>query len=207
MTVEEIVASRGILEVLHFTTQSGLTGILFERSLKCRNLLPETASLEFIRKYNTHKIFDPEWKGYVNLSLTRINRALFGYSQGWHPEDDWRILAFDPVVLTHEGVQFVTTNNAYGQHLFRGPGPESLERLFADTVAGIYGKPIPRTPNLPANWTTDRQAEVLYPRELSTKHLLKIYVRNQEDEDSVAGLLGSLGQTAIPLLVAPDLFE
>ena len=207
MTVEEIIARRGITEVVHFTTHPGLTGILHEREVRARALLKTDETVEFILKLNTTKVYDPNWKGYVNLSISRINRSLFGYSENWHPEESWRILAFDPTVMCHEGVQFVTTNNAYWQHLHRGLGGEALEALFRDEVKGIYGTPIRRTSGMSDSWTTDVQAEVLYPKGLSTKFLRAIYVRTQEEEESVVGLLSTLQHPAVPIQINARLFS
>ena len=207
MSVEEIIIQRGITELVHFTTHPGLTGVLHQRQVKARSLLKEDETLEFILKLNTAKIYDANWKGYVNLSISRINKALFGYSENWHPDEDWRILAFDPAIMCHEQVHFVTTNNAYWQHLHRGVGAQSLAALFADEVAGIYGKPIRRTNRMPDSWTTDVQAEVLYPGSLSTKFLKTIYVRTEDDADSVAGTLAALQHPDVPIRIAPELFS
>ena len=207
MTIEEIINQRGIAEVVHFTTHPGLTGILHQREIKARSLLKADQILEFILKLNTAKVFDAPWKGHVNLSISRINKALFGYSENWHPNENWRILAFDPSIMCHEGVNFVTTNNAYSQHLHRGVGAQSLNALFADEIQGIYGKPIRRVPGMKDSWTTDVQAEVLYPGTLSTKFLKSIYVRTQDDEDSVAGTLAALQHPEVQIKIAPELFS
>jgi hypothetical protein len=207
VSIEQIIAKRGITEVVHFTTHLGLTGILHQEALKARASLNADQTLEFILKLNTSKIFDAPWKGYVNLSISRINKALFGYSENWHPNESWRILSFDPAILTHERVNFVTTNNAYWQHLRRGDGAESLEALFADEVLGIYGKPIRRVEGMPGSWTTDVQAEVLYPDSISTKFLRQIYVRTDQDADDVAGLLAALQHQKMPIMISPEKFE
>ena len=184
-----------------------MTGILHHAALKARASLNEDQTLEFILKLNTSKVFDAPWKGHVNLSISRINKALFGYSKNWHPAESWLVLAFDPAIMSHKGVNFVTTNNAYGQHLQRGVGPESLEALFADQVLGIYGKPIRRTEGMPDCWTTDVQAEVLYPEPISTTFLRSIYVRTEKDADDVAGLRAALQHPEVPIKIAPEKFE
>jgi hypothetical protein len=206
MTIEEIVESRRISEIVHFTTHLGLTGVLHQRTVKARSFLQNDLSLEFILKLNTKKVFDARWKGYVNLSVSRINKALFGYSENWHPEQNWRILAFDPMILTHPDVHFVTTNNAYSQHLKRGKDAAALEALFASEVAGIYGETIRRKPGTPDNYTTDVQAEVLYPHSLSTEFLRKVYVRTQAEADEVAGLFSALQHPEVPITVEPHRF-
>lgn len=207
MTIQEIVAERQIREIVHFTTNMGLTGILYQKCLKARNLLKEDEALEHIVTINTPKVFDPEWKSYVNLSITNINLSLFGPSQNWHSEAKWRILAFDPVILSHPGVQFVTTNNAYSWHLERGGGPAGLEKLFATSVKGVYGKPIARQIAMPRNFPTDPQAEVLYPESVHTDFLRRIVVPSQQDAETVASKISALQHRPIPIIVDPSMFR
>lgn len=207
MSIQEIISKRAIEEVLHFTTHRGLTGVLHQKAVAARAFLKENQTLEFILKLNTEKIFDAAWKKYVNLSISRINKRLFGYSENWHPNEDWRILAFDPVILCENGVQFVTTNNAYWQHLKRGTDPESFEALFAQEVLGIYGRPIQRIKGMPDSWTTDVQAEVLYPNSVPTKFLKSVYVRTQQEAEEVAGLFAALQHPEVPIKLAPEKFQ
>lgn len=206
MSIPEIIKNRGITEVLHFTTRQGLTGILHQHEVKARALLRADETLAFILKLNTEKVYDPRWKDYVNLSISRINRRLFGISEGWHPDQDWRILSFDPAILCHDGVYFVTTNNAYWQHLRRATGLIGLEPLFLQEVAGRYGEINSRTPEMPDCWTTDPQAEVLYPNALSTKFLKRIYVRTQAESDSVASKFAALQHPGVPIDIRPEKF-
>ena len=207
MSINEIIREKRVDEVLHFTTSGGLTGILHQRKVRARKFLKEDETLAFILKLNTAKNYDPEWKDHVNLSISRINRSLFGHSENWHPDQKWRILVFDPVILTHEGVQFVTTNNAYWQHLKRGHGPESLLLLFAPEVRGVYDTTIRRGPSTPDSWTTDVQAEVLYPKAVSTTFLRKIYVRTAAEADSVASKVAALQHPDVPIEVCANKFR
>jgi hypothetical protein len=206
VSISEIIKDRQITEVLHFTTRQGLTGILHQREVKARTLLRTDETLAFILKLNTEKVYDPEWKNYINLSISRINRTLFGISEGWHSDQEWRILSFDPEILCHSGVWFVTTNNAYWQHLRRGQGPAAFKQLFEPRVASRYGKIISRTAEMPDCWTTDSQAEVLYPERLSTKYLRKIYVRTDAESDSVASKLAALQHPQVPIEIRPEQF-
>jgi hypothetical protein len=206
VTINDIIKTRKIEEVLHFTTNNALVGILRQGLCKSRKLLKEDESLTYILKLNTEKEFDREWKGYVNLSISRINTALFEYSTRVNHTFKWRILSFSPEILTHPGVHFTTTNNAYWQHLKRGEGPVALEELFAQCVMGKYGVEINRLPNMADSWTTDVQAEVLYPQSVSMQYLTRIYVRTPEEADSVSGKFATFELPTIPTEVAPDKF-
>jgi hypothetical protein len=206
VTVRDVIAKRQIEEVLHFTTNNGLLGMLRQGVCKSRALLKQDETLVFILKLNTQKEFDTSWKNYVNLSLSRINTTLFEYSRRVNANFAWRILSFSSEILTHDGVLFTTTNNAYWQHLQRAEGADGLEALFQPTVAGRYGFPGKRNSTMPDNFTTDIQAEVLYPQELPLTFLRRIYVPTHEDADSVYGKFNALSLPEIEVVVAPDKF-
>lgn len=190
--MKSVVDNRRITEILHFTTNEGLVGILDSKSLKSRARLDDEKRLEFILKKNTPKVLDHAWVDYVNFSISRINSSLYNISSScWHRDANWRILAFDPSIIMHEGVFFVTTNNAYPSAI-RGTGKDGLDRLFGSCIVGRYRSIIHRDEATPLNHTTDFQAEVLYPEEVSTNYLNKIYVASAEEADDVSGLISAL---------------
>lgn len=208
MTIEEIIATRDIKEIVHYTTSQGLLGILHLQKIKSRTRLSTEESLEFILNINTPKVFDYGWEDYVNLSITDINTRLYGYStRKWHPNAQWRILAFDPVILTHEGAFFATTNNAYRDIVRRAQGPEGLEALFAPTIPYFDGRMLSRNAGLPARNTTCFQAEVLYLGELSTEHLTRVYASDCEQQDEICGQILATHHGEFEVVVGPSKFD
>src|SRR5882762_5509183 len=123
--VREFIQERGITEVLHFTTNLGLLGILTTRQLKSRALLETDQYLEFIFTPNAAIRRDKPWSDHVSLSISRANPSFFEISQRWHQLEHiwWCILSFDPEILTHDGGWFVTTNNSWTGAI-RGKGLE-----------------------------------------------------------------------------------
>jgi len=207
MNIETIVAQRNIEHVLHFTTNLGLLGILHCKAVKSRKRLPEDKRLEFILQLNTPIVKDPAWVDYVNLSIGRINAPLYDISASkWHPRMSWRILSFDPDVLAHADVWFATTNNIYPS-VKRGQGALGLQPLFGETILGRYGTIINRTADMPASWPTCIQAEVLYPRELSTEHLKCIFVPTDEDQDDVSAQIAGVWHAPVPVIVDTAMFS
>nr|WP_272956584.1 DarT ssDNA thymidine ADP-ribosyltransferase family protein [Kribbella solani] len=179
---------------MHFTTHQGLLGILATGLLKCRDELSEDEYLEHIYTPNcSDRLKDADWTGYVNLSISRVNADMFKSSKKWHLDDDgvwWAILVFDATLLAHAGITFATTNNVYPV-VQRGTGLAGLQALFNDVVPwGYYGSKKYRSAQLPDHYTTDPQAEVLYPRALPVESLRAIYVYEEEDVDAVEALLG-----------------
>lgn len=206
MTVEEIVKNRRIEEVLHFTTHLGLIGILDSRYILSRQRLPEDKRLEYILKLNASRRLDTDWLDHVNLSISRINATLYDISsEKWHPQVRWRILSFDPVILTHDGVFFATTNNIYPS-VIRARNGKGLEALFAPSVIGRYRSVITRDPTTPDCCPTCVQAEVLYPQRLSTDYLKKIYVSAGEEQDNVCGQMSALHHREVAVEINPQAF-
>lgn len=199
-------ARRGVKNVVHFTTISGVNGILATQTVMSRKRLNKDQYLEFVFRPNSEIRKDEEWLDYVNLSIERINDWMFGVSSNrWHVKDNnpWALLSFHPQILSHPGVVFATTNNIYPSCL-RAEGLAGFCQLYSDTVYGRYRKAHGRRDKLSA-WPTDRQAEVLYPGELSCEHLQRIDVQKENSIDVVHGMLGVYGLD-IPVYYTPEAF-
>ena len=206
----EIVASaraRGVRDVVHFTTLTGALGILAAGAVMSRRRLPQNRYLEHVYRPNAEFRKDIAWLDYVNLSISRINDWMFESSERWHAAEanPWVVLSYDPEILGHPGVVFATTNNIYPA-CRRAEGVAGFERLFANEVRGRYDERHDRRKKRP-EWTTDRQAEVLYPGELSCDHLQRIDVQVEETIDTVHGIKGGLNLDDFPVCYAPEVFE
>ena len=198
--------SRGITQVVHFTTLRGAVGVLAAGALKSRARVREDEYLEQVYRPNANFRKDPEWLDYVNLSIQRINEWMFQTSTRWHPLEigSWVVLSFHPRILAHPGVVFTTTNNIYSS-CERAEGLNGFRRMFAETVRGYYGQALGREGKL-ASWSTDRQAEVLYPGEVSCDHLQRIDVQSEPSLETIHGAMGALNAN-VPVLHAPEVFQ
>lgn len=198
----------GVKNVVHFTTRTGALGVLATWAVKSRRRLPHDKYLEHVYRPNSTIRKDIAWLDYVNLSIERINDWMFDTSTRWHAADDnpWVALSFAPKILAHPGVVFTTTNNIYPACM-RAEGLAGFSRMYADTVRGRYSAIHDRRDKLPA-WPTDRQAEVLYPGELSCTHLQRIDVQMEETIDSIHGMLGGLNlNVSVPVCHTPEVFR
>lgn len=216
MTVAAELQRRDITEILHFTTNRGIVGTLAKGALLSRYRLPLEAYLQHIFHVNAadrpeaKEFFDKSqnWLDYVNLSITEINRRYFLVSQKWHIDADiwWGILAFDSEAMTHEGVVFTTTNNSYDLCV-RKAGLPGLNDLFEPCIGR-------KTPHWKVNrlqrslaLPTCEQAEVLYPGEISTEYLRRIYVLDENCHDIARGWLREFGLRGVDVLISPQKFE
>ena len=208
MSIDDVVFNRGIKEILHFTTNKGITGMLASGVILPRKRLPEDKHLEHIYEYNcADRSRDAAWHGYVNLSITTVNRHLFGISKGkWHRDMDgwWCILAFSPNILSHNGVYFTTTNNMYSG-VERYKGTKGLERLFETPITRWSGEIVMRSSTVPNNQPTCGQAEVLYPGELTLNYLKTLYVSDSLAAAALESIL-ELYSCSVDVVERPDLF-
>jgi hypothetical protein len=214
-TIVNWATGRGETEILHFTTNKGLIGILAYGSLLSRDQLREEELLTEIAVYNApNRCRDADWTGWVNLSITTANSSFMRSSMNWHPEETiwWAILAFDPEILGHDGVHFATSNNAYPSTQ-RGAGLVGIKATYADAVPwGMYGSVARRNASTPTSNPTHEQAEVLYPRSIDLAYLRTIYVAEDRHIDDVAGWIAAFAVTdrvdltAVDIRCAPELF-
>ena len=222
MRLQSAIEGRDISEVVHFTTNRGLVGILKSGHLLSRPFLnmKETKYLRYVIKLNASirpeefSFFDKSenWIRFVNLSISEINKRFFDVSRKWHNNENiwWCILAFDPLIMLHEGVRFTTTNNSYDQ-CYRSQGIAGFEAMFAPTVSrkakGVDGNPwLVDRGSRPIHLPTCEQAEVLYPERLCLDYLIKVYVGDGNRRDIVIGWLRDFEFDDIPVVVKPEKF-
>lgn len=210
MSVAEIVRERGIEQVLHFTTNRALAGILV-KGLLSRQQLPESKYLEHVYRPTASVRKDVAWLDYVNLSISRLNWEYFDHARRWHADRDvwWCALVLDPAVLSLDGVTFATTNNIYSG-CERGTGAEGLEAMFAPRVCRWAGKCVERSDGMPRSWTTCHQAEALVPEAVSVEYLRGICVATDAHADIAASqcdiLLGA-SMPSLPIEIDLHAFE
>ena len=218
MTLQTAVERRCITEVVHFTTNHGIVGALECRHLLSRPYLQENKHLRHVLKLNAlvrpeeFALFDEseDWVRFVNLSISEINKRFFDISRRWHSGANvwWCIFAFDPSIMTHDGVRFATTNNGYDL-CCRARGEEGFEALFAPQIPrlakGRDGMPwtVARETR-PDHLPTCEQAEVLYPERLSLDYLNTVYVEEVNQQDIVVGLLNDFNYNGVDVVLQPE---
>ena len=166
--------------------------------------------VEFVYQANCiDRTKDIDWVGYVNLSISRINRRMLAFLEGWPDREEkwWAVLAFDPSMLSDPGVWFCTTNNVYS-NCKRGQGLKGIEALFDPVVYwGHYNSYYKRATTTPDSLPTDPQAEVLYPGKVPLEYLRAIYVKTGENVDEIHSYMAGLGLNMnIEIVARPEVF-
>jgi hypothetical protein len=218
MSIPQLIAERGIREVLHFTTNEGMVGVFQSGAVLPRAQLPKEKYLEHIYKPNCKIRKDTDWLDYVNLSISWINPELFRISSSrWHKERDiwWCVLSFEPSILQHAGVRYVTTNNMYSGAR-RLEGEAGLLALFANRVTQyverrggelVTTKSAYRLKTHPPHLPTCSQAEVLYPGALSLDYLRGVYAPTDDLALRIHATASVILGREVEVWVKPELFE
>lgn len=208
--VVDYAASRGVNEVLHFTTNRGIVGILSSNAVHARDNLNQEDQLGSVKLLNCVVRKDPEWTGYINMSISSVNKRMLETSKSWHPTDDiwWAVLSFKPEILGHPEVTFTTTNNTY-TNVKRGQGVAGLQGIFAPSVPwGWYGSVSTRSQSTPNNASTNDQAEVLYPGSLPLEYLRAIYTPGEDHIDQIESWFDVFENTPrVPVESRPEIFQ
>lgn len=206
MSIQQIILDKNIQQIMHFTTTKGLLGILASEGVKSRLRLPEDQYLECIYEPNCSIRYDDDWLDYVNLSIQTINKSFFQIcSSKWHQDSDWCILSFDPVIMTHEGVYFATTNNRY-TGVKRADGDAGLLALYEPIITQYGSRTVRRSSALSASEPTCHQAEVLYPGMVPLKYLRRIIFSVDQQVENYMGQIAALDLSEIPWEVSPSSF-
>lgn len=215
MDIVEYTKERKINEILHFTTEMGLTGCAGSKTILSRKALNEDQYLSYIaspvssERKEAQVTFnkDEDWLDYINLSISEINTHYFNAAKNWFKDKDkwWCIMSFDPIILTHNGVYFTTTNNIYTS-VVRATGITGMKAMFSEKITR-WGTNIVTRNNRPINLTTCEQAEVLYPNPLNMSFLKKVYVQNKEQAASIHGTLRSFGFQSVDVIISPEKFS
>lgn len=186
--VADAAKKRSITSIVHFTTFENLKGIFASGVVLSRNAVPESETVKYVYEPNAaDRHLDRRWHDYVHLSVTTVNRRMFDFSVRQHSLAQWVILGFGPQILGDSGVLFCTTNNIYPA-AHRCGGLQGFEQMFAESVPGRYGNLTTRSGRAACE-TTDPQAEVLYPFELSLEHLHTVTVPEDDVYDAVEATL------------------
>ena len=207
MTVADLARAREIGEVLHFTSQMGLQGFVIKQALLSRLRAEDDPEVAFAIEGIWDRV-DPAHVDYISMSLTRINSKLLFFSAQRFPDYWWAILSFDVAVLDTPGTIFTTTNNKYEAVCQRGTGVAGFEAMFQQEVPwGYRGSVRQRHQHTPDSRTTDPQAEVLLPGELSAQALQAVYVREPEQGYVVTAWADAYGMPEPTVVVDPSKFE
>lgn len=189
--MQKAVQARGIRCVVHFTRLCNLGRILSE-GLKSRNDLEQgVGECTF-----SDNIRVDGHTGAICLSISFPNYKMFYRLRCDNPQDKWVILLLKPSVLWKKDCAFFKTNAASNHCRFLDVASRKGEDSFLD-LFDEQSKEIQHTEGttlsvdvrshyeLPTNYTTDPQAEVLCFDHIDISYIMKIFFHTDADKQSI----------------------
>ncbi len=173
--ISAFATERGITRLVHFTTKFNLIGILKLGKIMPRSMLERYKQLHPEDNWvNLSACNDAaRWDGrtdFINLSIEHINTPLFRkFSSQNGDEAYWCIIEIDPRCLREKGVLFTMANasSTWVRKHGTASGLEGLKALYREsfTIQLSNGdvRQYSRNNQMPRNWPTCNQAEVLFP--------------------------------------------
>lgn len=183
MTIQEVVQQRNITRLFHFTHSDNLSSIL-ENGLLSRSELDDEVN-EYNYDFNDEDRIDGHLDG-ICLSISFPNAKMFWKYRSLKP-GNWVILEINPSILWTKNCAFYPTNAASNNVRFNDlelmKGNVAFSALFSDEVFGIQ-----RDVNLPAEYTTDVQAEVLVFEKIDSSYIVNTFHSNKQSAERFKGL-------------------
>jgi len=170
-TIQEFVTERGIKLLMHFTRASNLTSIL------ARGLVPrDTLALEGFAEFNDRYRIDGT--DAVCLSIDFPNYKMFYGIQKDHAAETWVIICINPQVLWDLDCAFCTANAASNGvtaiPLNQRKTLTAMQALYADWPGKARSEM-----NLPNNYPTNPQAEVLALQGVPRTYIIGVLTLNE----------------------------
>jgi hypothetical protein len=202
------VQLRGITRLCHFTQARNLVhiastsdGVKSSRSLRSDQTACFTATdTKRIDGYTDHISCSIEYPNAWYLSKAEANERLF---------KDWVVLFIAPHYIWHPATLYCPRNaaaNSGGQVVGSLSGFQSL---FAQSIAGAYGKTNSRGSKHLVCSPTDDQAEVLVGTNIPLSDILGVAVRDEAQAKKEIARLRFAGILGNPFrfIIAPKLFD
>ena len=165
-----LVNERKVKEFVHFTSISNLINICKKGIITRHQLDNDKVDFDF----NDKDRFDG--KDRINLSITNPNINLFYKFRKQYPNKTYIVLAIVPEILKdlHNKDCYFTSTNAASAAVQEA----IVEELFSGEREG-----------LPSDCTTDNQSEFVIKKNISSKYITKVYVKDENDKNQVNQIL------------------
>ena len=176
-TIQEYATGRGIQYLMHFTRASNLGSIL-QRGLVVRNALIPEGYGDFNDQYRI------DGTNAICLSIGFPNYKMFWGLRKDNPGIDWVILVIRPEVMWTLPCAFCATNAAATSvtaiPLVQRSTLTALQAMYAD-----WNDKTRTLLNIPDNYPTNPQAEVLMLEGVPRHHILGVIVLNETTKKSL----------------------
>lgn len=202
MNAVDILKSRGVTRLCHFTLFKSLTGILNSED----GILASKFINNDVKKINDSERYDGELD-HVCCSVE--------YPNSWYMKraindnkdkifQEWVVLYIDISVLNDRNAKFAPCNASKCAGSYINPNMEEIGKIFAENVPTFYYR---RSVTMIPACPTDGQAEILIENNIPVKYIIGIAVSNKDIAGRVVGMLRVCGLSSIKVYIAPDVLS
>lgn len=171
--IKNFIKENNIQYLVHFTRVENLQNILLHGLLSKASIREKN-----IKSLNNDQLRLDDIKEAICVSISFPNYKMFYKLQKEQPNAEWVILKLDPCIMYELKAAFCYTNAA--SKIMRRHSLdelctlESLKIMFAKNLNNISRENL----NIPKNFTTDPQAEIMFLETIDPKYIKEICLKN-----------------------------
>lgn len=169
MSIQEYAKSRGIRSLIHFTRKSNIASIL-QHGLVRRDILVENGFSNYNDKIRA------DYTSAICTTISFPNYKMFYRLQMENPAVEWAVIEINPSALWELDCAFCVTNAASasvtGIPIEQRKSLESFRSMFGNASGKIREEL-----NIPNEYATDPQAEVLFINGIPREYIMNINVK------------------------------
>lgn len=199
MDALEILKSRGVSRLCHFTKLQSLTHILSSDG----GILASGSIRSDIKNVTDKERYDGELD-YICCSVEYPNSWFLKKAMQSNQDQifrDWVVIYIDLNILKHRDTKFCPCNASKNHGNYISNQMENIEGIFANQLSTFKYS---RTPNMLACCPTDGQAEILIRDNIPQNFLLGIAVGNVDIAKRVYAMLRIYNIERIDIYISPD---
>lgn len=199
MSAYNILLSRGVTRLCHFTKFQSLTHIIASEDgvLASGSIRQDTKNVVDIARYDNELDFVCSTVEYPNSWF--LNRAIESNLDSIF--NDWVVLYIDLSIVRDKRIKFSPCNASKGCGAYINKNADEIETIFSPSVSTFR---YPRTPQMLSCCPTDGQAEVLIAENIPRKYIKGIALGSEDVAKRVYAMLKLYDIDYIPLYIAPD---
>lgn len=201
MSAYDILKTRGVTRLCHFTRLQNLTHIMSSE----KGLLASSSIRYDTKNVTDEKRYDNEGKS-VCCTIQYPNSWFLQKAMRENTDKifvDWVVLYIDLSILNCREAKFCPCNASKGKGAYINSNMGEIESIFSVSVPTFS---YPRPPKMLASCPTDGQAEILIRDNIPREYISGIAAHNEEVAKRVKAMLKIYGVEQIEIYIAPDVF-
>ncbi|WP_251391883.1 DUF4433 domain-containing protein [Mediterraneibacter agrestimuris] len=199
MSAYDILTTRGVTRLCHFTKFQNLTHIItsVEGILASSSIRQDTKNVNDTARYDGELDFVCCSVQYPNSWF--LKRAMQNNLDKIFRE--WVVLYIDLSILKYKNIKFCPCNASKENGAYISKNMDNIDSIFASTVSTFD---YPRTSKMLPCCPTDGQAEILIENSIPREYIKGIAVGNEDVAGRVYSILKMYGVEYISIYIAPD---